>query len=210
MRTRILLADDHRMLREAVGTNLPSDEFDVVAEAADGREAVRLAGRTQPDIAVLDISMPGLNGVDAVREVLRASPRSRVVVLTMHTDSPYVLESLRMGARGYVLKTQGVTELIGALRAVARGEVYLSSGLSRVLLESYQGGGNPVADPLSPREREVLQLVAEGMTSKAIAGTLNISNKTAECHRQRIMAKLGIHETASLVRYAIRNRLIEA
>ena len=210
MRIRILLGDDHRMFREAVRTTLPREEFEIVAEASDGQEAVRLARRHQPDIALLDISMPSLNGVDAGREVLRASPRSRVVMLSMHKEDGYLLEALRAGARGYVLKNQGVDELVGALREVARGHVYLSAGLSRVLVESIQGGDEPDADPLSPREREVLQLVAEGMTTKEIGATLNISFKTAECHRQRIMAKLDIHATAGLVRYAIRNRMITA
>lgn len=210
MTTRVLLADDHQMFREGLRALLSRDEFDVVAEAANGRDTIRLAQRHQPDVAVLDVSMPGLNGVDATREVLRVSADSKVVVLTMHREHPYVIEVLRAGARGYVLKTQAAAELLGALRAVARGEVYVPQEYWRVLVEAQQPGHKLAADPLSPREREVLQLVAEGLTTKAIGDKLNISFKTAESHRLRIMAKLDIHETASLVRYAIRNRLIEA
>ena len=210
MTTRVLLADDHQLFREGLRALLSRDEFDVVAEAANGRDTIRLAQRHQPDVAVLDVSMPGLNGVDATREVLRVSADSKVVVLTMHREHPYVIEVLRAGARGYVLKTQAAAELLGALRAVARGEVYVPQEYWRVLVEAQQPGHKLAADPLSPREREVLQLVAEGLTTKAIGDKLNISFKTAESHRLRIMAKLDIHETASLVRYAIRNRLIEA
>ena len=181
-----------------------------MAEASDGHEAVRLARRHEPDLAVVDVTMPGLNGVDAAREILRASPRSRVVFLTMHKEEAYVAEALRAGARGYVLKSQPAADLQRALRDVARGKVYLASDYWRALLEAFQRGEEMHADPLSPREREVLQLVAEGKTTKEVASTLGISAKTAESHRGRIMLKLDIHETAGLVRYAIRNRLTEA
>ncbi len=210
MPIRVLLADDHRMFREGLKTQLPRDEFQVVAEAASGQDAVRLARRHQPDIAVMDVSMPELNGVDATREVLRASPRSKVIVLTMHQESPYVVEALRAGARGYIVKSQPAAELIHALREVARGEVCVPRDYWRALVESQQKGEDILLDPLSRREREVLQLIAEGKTTKQIADTLGISFKTAETHRSRIMAKLEIHETASLVRYAIRHRLIQA
>ena len=209
MPTRLLIADDHDLFREGVKALLPPAEFEVVADTADGQEAIRLARRLQPDLALLDISMPGLNGVDAAREVLRVSPRSRVMVLTMHKDNVYMVEALRAGVRGYVLKSQPTAELIHAMRDVARGEVYLAPGFWRTLVDSYQSGADLVADPLSPREREVLQLIAEGKTTKEVAATLGISFKTAETHRTRIMAKLDIHETAGLVRYAIRNRLIQ-
>jgi two-component system, NarL family, response regulator NreC len=209
MTTRILIADDHALFREGLKALIAPEEFQVVAEAGNGQEAIRLAQQHQPEIALLDISMPGLNGVDAAREVLRASPRSRVMVLTMHKDNAYLAEALRAGARGYILKSRGTVELLEALREVARGEIYISPGLSRAVAESYLGGDAAIASPLSPREREVLQLIAEGRTTKEIAATLFISYKTAESHRQRIMGKLDIHETASLVRYAIRSGLVQ-
>ena len=209
MTANLLLADDHPLFREGLRALLPREEFAVVAEASDGRNAIRLAQRHQPDIAVVDVSMPGLNGVDATREVLRVAPRARIVILSMHRENPYVIEALRAGARGYVLKTQTAVELLGALRDVARGEVYVPQEYWRAIVEAQQHDSSG-RELLSPREREVLQLIAEGMTTKGIAATLNISFKTAESHRSRIMSKLEIHETAGLVRYAIRNRLIEA
>jgi len=210
MSTRILIADDHRLFREGLKGLLTSHEFVVVAEAGDGQEGLRLARKHQPDLALVDITMPGLNGVDVAREMHRVAPKCKVVVLTMHKDSPYVAAALRAGARGYVLKTQPAAELLKALREVSRGDVYLMPDVSKVLVESYQRNESVDADPLSPREREVLQLVAEGKTTKEIGAILNISFKTAESHRQHIMSKLDIHETAGLVRYAIRNRLIQA
>ena len=209
MPARLLIADDHQLFREGIKALLPPGEFEIVAESADGQETIRLARRLQPDIALLDVSMPSLNGVDAARELLRVSPRSHVVLLTMHQDKAYLVEALRAGVRGYVLKSQPSAELLHALREVARGEVYLAPGFWRTLVESYHNGEDMVLDPLSPREREVLQLVAEGKTTKEIAATLGISFKTAETHRANIMGKLDIHETAGLVRYAIRNRLIQ-
>jgi len=206
---RLLLADDHEMFRESLRMALPKDEFVIVSEAANGRDAVTLAGRDQPDLAVLDFSMPGLNGVDATREVLRVSPSSRVVVLSMHHDDSFLAEALRAGARGYVLKTQRVTELLRALRMVAGGDVYVAPGLLKTVVASYQNGFDPSVDPLTGREHEVLQLVAEGKPTKEIAALLGISVKTAESHRARIMAKLDLHDTASLVRYAIRKGIIQ-
>ena len=209
MPLRLLIADDHRMVREGVRALLASHDYEIVAETSDGREAIRLARLHQPDIALLDVTMPSLNGMDATREVARVAPRCRVIVLSMHRDRAYVLEALRAGARGYVVKTQAASELITALARVARGEPYLSPDLSRLVVEAYSDGRDG-GHSLTPREREVLQLIAEGKTTKAIAATLSISFKTAESHRQRLMAKLDIHETASLVRYAIRNGMIEA
>lgn len=208
MSPRLLLADDHEMFRDGLTRLLSAHSFEVVGEASDGREAVRLARRLQPDIAILDITMPELNGIDTAREVLRAAPRTRVIVLTMHTEDAYLLEALRAGARGYVLKSLGIEALLEALRQVSEGEVYLSPGLSRALVESY-AYGEKRSDPLTPREREVLQLVAEGKTTREIAASLTIGFKTADTHRQNIMSKLAIHDTAGLVRYAIRHHLIE-
>ena len=209
MPTRILLADDHALFRAGLKALLAPDEFEVVAEADNGHDAIRLARLHQPEVALVDISMPGLNGVDAAREVLRASPRSKVIVLTMHRDHAYLAEALRAGARGYILKSRGAGELLEALREVAGGELFLSPGLSREVAEAYLCAETGSASPLSPREREVLQLIAEGNSTKEVASTLCISYKTAESHRQHIMRKLEIHETASLVRYAIRSGLVQ-
>jgi DNA-binding NarL/FixJ family response regulator len=209
MQTRVLLADDHALFREGVKALLAADEFEIVAEVGNGQDAIQQARRHLPDVAILDVGMPGLNGVDAAREVLRASPRSKVIVLTMHKDHAYLAEALRSGARGYILKSRGAAELIEALREVARGGVFLSPGLSREVAESYLTGDKAEGGPLSPREREVLQLIAEGKTTKEIAAALFISFKTVESHRQRMMSKLDIHETASLVRYAIRTGLVQ-
>jgi len=208
MPARVLIADDHRMFREGVTRSLPREEFFVVGQAADGQEAVRLARRLQPELALIDVAMPGLNGVDATREVRRVSPGSGVVILTMHEESPYVTEALRAGARGYVLKTQSTAELLEALRQVHAGNVYVSPGLWREVVDSYRSGEEVPQDPLTPREREVLQLIAEGNTTKGIAQALGISFKTAESHRSHLMTKLDIHVTAGLVRYAIRRGLV--
>src|SRR5712691_6539861 len=210
MRTRILLVDDHLLFRQGLRSMLPAEEFEVVAEAADGQEAIKLVRKHEPDIAVLDVSMPGLNGVDAAREVLRSSPCTRVVVLTMHRETPYIVGALEAGARGYVLKSQPVSDVVQALREVSAGGVYVPPEYVKVLVDMHHEGAERVMQPLSARERQVLQLVAEGKTTKELAYKLGISFKTAESHRTRVMAKLGIHETAGLVRYAIRNRLIEA
>jgi DNA-binding NarL/FixJ family response regulator len=206
----LLIADDHALFREGVKALLAPAEYEIVAEADNGHDAIQLAQRHQPEIALMDISMPGLNGVDAAREILRVSPRSRVIVLTMHRDHTYLAEALRAGARGYILKSRGAVELLEAVREVERGEVYISPGLSREVAESFLQGEKREANPLTRREREVLQLIAEGKTTKEVAATLFISFKTAESHRQRLMDKLDIHETASLVRYAIRSGLIQA
>ncbi len=160
-------------------------------------------------MVILDLAMPGLNGVDAAREIARAEPRTKTILLTMHKEDPYVLQALNAGISGYVLKTQAGAELVQAIREVARGSIYLSPGVSRAVVDAYKAKSEIPPDPLSPREREVLQLVAEGKTTKEVAGVLGISVKTAESHRTRIMEKLDIHETASLVRYAIRRGLIQ-
>jgi DNA-binding NarL/FixJ family response regulator len=209
MPARVLIADDHRMFREGVTRCLPREEFFVVGQAADGQEAVRLARRLQPELAIIDVAMPGLNGVDATRELRRVSPGSGVVILTMHEEGPYVTEALRAGARGYVLKTQSTAELLEALRQVHAGNVYVSPGLWRDVVDSYRSGEEVPQDPLTPREREVLQLIAEGHTTKEIAQALGISFKTAESHRSHLMTKLDIHVTAGLVRYAIRRGLVQ-
>ena len=209
MPIQVLLADDHQIVRQGLKAMLEHEGFKVVGEAADGREAVTLAETTHPDVAVLYLAMPGLNGLDAARVMLRASDRMKAILLTMHTDDPYVLEALRAGISGYVLKTQATVDLVQAIREVTRGAIYLSPGVSKTVVDAYRNKSDLPPDPLSPREREVLQLVAEGKTTKEVAALLGVSVKTAESHRTRIMSKLGIHETAGLVRYAIRRGLVQ-
>lgn len=209
MPIRVLLADDHLIVRQGLRDLLDREGFKVVGEAGDGREAVRLAREHRPDVAVLDLSMPLLNGLDAAREILHASPRTAPILLTMHTEDTYVVDALSAGVRGYVLKTQAAADLVQAIRDVSRGNVYLSAQLAGVLAHAVTHKAAASPDPLTPREREVLQLVAEGKTTKEIASLLGVSVKTAESHRARIMDKLNIHETAGLVRYAIRRGLIQ-
>lgn len=206
---RVMLADDHKLLRQGIKALLEADGLTVVGEAGDGREAIRIAQQTQPDFAILDIMMPLLNGLDVVREIRRISPKTKSLVLTMHTEDAFVMESLHAGVKGYLLKTQAAEDVVRAIREVAKGSFYLSPGVSQTVIHAYLGKTDLPLDPLTTREREVLQLVAEGMTTKKLAGMLGIGVKTAECHRHRIMEKLDIHDTAGLVRYSIRRRLIE-
>ena len=207
---RILLADDHAVLRDGLRPLLEGAGWSVVAEVSDGRAAVESAERIKPDVAVLDIGMPGLNGIEAARAMIKARQPLVVVLLTMHAEEPYVVEALRAGVRGYVLKTQASSELVEAIRTVMEGRTYLSPGISEAVAEALLVGAQPAADPLTAREREVLQLVAEGRTTKEVASTLGISVKTADTHRTRLMRKLDVHETAGLVRYAIRRGIIQA
>jgi DNA-binding NarL/FixJ family response regulator len=209
MSLRVLVADDHILVRQGFRAILEREGFEVVGEATDGHEAIRLAQALNPDVAVLDLIMPLLNGVDAAREVLKVCPRTRVILLTMHTEEHLVVAALRAGIRGYLVKTQATDDLVQAIRDVIRGEVYLSPGISQVVVDSYLAGTSRPADPLTARERQVVQLVAEGRTSKEIAAVLGLTPKTAESYRTRIMDKLRIHDTASLVRYAIRRGLVQ-
>jgi len=209
MPTRVLLADDHSLIRQALRALLEKQGFQVVSEASDGQEALRSAEKTQPDVAILDISMPILNGVDAARELLKSSPKTRVILLTQHNEDQYVTQALRAGVRGYVLKSQAAEGLVHAIQEVCRGSVYLSPKISGAVIDAYLCKTYTSPDPLSGRERQVLQLVGEGKSTKEIAVHLGISVKTSESHRARLMKKLDIHETASLVRYAIRHGLIQ-
>ena len=209
MPTRILLADDHQIVRQGLKALLEREGFAVVAEVADGQEAIRAARERCPDVAVLDFGMPLLNGLGAAREILHACPRAKAILLTMHTEDHYVLEALQAGVKGYVVKTQASADLIRAIHEVLRGMMYLSPGVSQAVVEAYLAKSELPVDPLTPREREVLQLVAEGKSTKEIAQLLGISFKTAESHRTRIMKKTSIHETAGLVRYAVRRGLIQ-
>lgn len=207
--TRLLLADDHTMFRQSLRRLLDDAGFSVVGEASDGREAIHMVRSLDPDIAILDVSMPGLNGIDAAHEIHRLAPRTQVLLLTMYHEEAYILEALRAGIRGYILKDQAATDLVAAIGDVMRGSIYLSPGISEAVVKAYKSKSETPGEPLSSRERQVLQLVAEGNTTKKIASILNVSVKTADSHRTRIMKKLGIHETASLVRYAIRAGLIK-
>jgi two-component system response regulator NreC len=196
-------------VRQGLRDLLERNGFVVVAEAGDGREALRLVQDVRPQVVVLDIAMPLLNGLDTARALLRQPEHPYVVLLTLHREDQYVLDALRAGVHGYVLKNQAPEDLVDAVREVAKGAVYLSPSIARVVVDAFLHKGDLPNDPLSPREREVLQLVAEGKTTKEVAQVLGISVKTADSHRSRLMEKLEIHETAGLVRYAIRRGLVQ-
>ena len=181
----------------------------MVGEASDGHGASKLVQSLQPGIGVLDLAMPLLNGLDAIREIHRVSPDTRAILLTMYTDRPYVLQALEAGAKGYVLKTQVADDLVRAIQEVRRGATYVSPSVAASLVDAYLHQSNEPEDPLTARERQILQLIGEGKTNKAIAGLLNISFKTAGSHRNRIMKKLDIHNIAGLVRYAIKRGLLQ-
>ena len=206
---QVLLADDHVVVRQGLKVLLEREGFHVVAEASDGQQAVQLAKQFQPDVAVLDLAMPILNGLDAAREIQKVSENTKPIILTMHTENHYILEGLQAGAKGFVMKTHAAEDLVQAIREASRGRTYLSPEVSQTVVQAYQDKIDIRPEPLSPRERQVLQLIAEGKSTKEVAGLLNISVKTAETHRTRIMEKLDVHETAGLVRYAIRRGMIE-
>jgi two-component system, NarL family, response regulator NreC len=211
MTIRVLVADDHTIVRQGVVSLLQaSGDCTVVGEASDGVEAVEQAVATTPDVVVLDIGMPRLSGLEAVRRIRQEVPRARVLVLTMHEEEEYVVHLVKAGASGYLVKDSAAGELLAAVRALARGQGYLGPYAARVLAEQYRRP-EEAADPygtLTPREREVFHLVIDGKTTKEIARQLAISPKTAENHRARLMDKLGVHNTAELVRYAARKRLL--
>ena len=207
---RVILADDHQIVRQGIRTLVERQGVQVVAEAADGLTLIEQVRLHLPDLAIVDVSMPGLNGIDATRQMLAALPTLAVVLLTMHDEELHVSAALRAGVRGYVLKTQAADELLDAIRTVSMGGTYLSPKVSRMVVSAYVSGTDSAADPLSARERIVLQLIAEGRTTKDIAATLNLTVKTAESYRARLMEKLDIHDTAGLVRYAIRRGVITA
>ena len=211
MTQTILIADDHRLLREGLRALLERDGFQVVAEADNGRSAVRLAKQLQPDIVITDIAMPDLNGIEATRQISVEAPRSKVLALSMHTESGFVLGILEAGASGYLLKDSAFEELSVAIKAVLKGQIYLSPVIASVVVRQSLGSlGSKVRSQqanLSKREREVLQLIAEGNSTKEIAATLYVSAKTVETHRKQIMDKLDIHSVAGLTKYAVREGL---
>jgi DNA-binding NarL/FixJ family response regulator len=209
---RVLIADDHLVVRAGIRALIESiDGVTVVGEANDGREAVELAASLRPDIVLLDVTMPGLNGLEAATRLQEASPSTRVIILSMHANDAYVRTALKAGAVGYVLKSATATELQTALQTVAQGEIYLSPAVSKQVVKGFVDStrhtGSPL-DLLTTRQREILQLIAEGRTTKEVAFTLSISGKTVETHRAQIMERLEIRDLAGLVRFAIRTGLI--
>jgi DNA-binding NarL/FixJ family response regulator len=209
---RVLLADDHKLLVDGLRSLLEGrDDIEIVGVASDGLEAVEMAAGLQPDLVLLDISMPRLNGIDAARQIVRDVSGTSVIMLSMHADSRYIQESLRVGARGYILKESASGEVIEAIRTVSNGDLYFSSSVRdqvhREYVEMVRKGEEASRFPLSPREREVLQLLAEGKATKEIAGLLNVSVKTVESHRKQIMDKLDLHSIAELTKFAIREGL---
>ena len=207
---RILLADDHAVVRQGFKMILAAQpDMEIVGEAGHGREALELAGNLQPDVIVMDVAMPELNGIEATRRLGDVSPRTRVLALSMHKDSVYVREILRAGARGYLLKDSIASDLLAAVRAVARGEGYISPGVSDAVLNDYRRHVTDPIDLLTSSEREVLQMIAEGKTNKEIATILNLSVYTVDAHRGRIMEKLNLHSVNELVRFAVRAGLVD-
>jgi DNA-binding NarL/FixJ family response regulator len=212
MKIRILLADDHTLLRAGIRSLLEKmPGVEVVGEAADGREALSLVKAHSPNIVLMDIAMAGLNGLDATARVIKDFPQVKVIILSMHANEEYVLQTLRSGAAGYLLKDAATAELEMAIQAVARGDTYLSPAISKRVIEDYVGrtsGQKSSPEQLTSRQREILQLVAEGKTTKEIAFLLNLSVKTVETHRTQLMDRLNIHDVPGLVRYAMRLGLV--
>jgi DNA-binding NarL/FixJ family response regulator len=209
-RIRILLADDHAVVRRGFQMILAEQpDMEIVGEAGNGREALELAAQLKPDVVVMDVAMPELNGIEATRRMPDHAPHARVLALSMHKDAVYVREILRAGARGYLLKDAAPADLVTAVRAVASGEGYLSPAVSDAVLDDYRRHVTNPIDLLTSREREVLQMLAEGKTNKEIAAVLNLSVYTVDAHRGRIMEKLNVHSINELVRFAVRNGLID-
>ena len=210
---RILVADDHEIVRHGMRRLLETQPgWEVCAEASSGREAAAKARQLKPDVAVLDFGMPELNGAEATRQILRESPRTEVMILTMHDTEQLVRKVLGAGARGYVLKSDASRDLVAAVQALLAHKTFLSPGVSKLVVEGYLRGSEveTPADRLTPREREIVQLVAEGKSNKEISTALNISTKTVEAHRSHLMHKLNLPSVSALVRYAIRNKIVEA
>jgi len=213
-KTRILLADDHTLIRRGLRLIVEQQpDLVVAAEAEDGRQAVALAASMKPDVAVLDIGMPNLNGIEAAHQITAGESGAAVVILSMHSDESYILRALKAGARGYLLKDSAESDLVRAIHAVAEGKSFFSPTVSKVLLEDYvrklqRTGGEDSYDLLTPREREILQLIAEGKSNKEIASMLNLSVYTVETHRANLMGKLGLKSVPELILYAVRKGII--
>jgi two-component system, NarL family, response regulator NreC len=211
---RILLADDHQLMRTGLRLVIEQQsDLSVVGEASDGRQAVALAKSLRPDVAVMDISMPSLSGIEAAHQITQSHPEVAVIVLSMHPDESYVLRALKAGVKGYLLKDSADSDLIGAVRAVARGKSFFSPAVSKVLLDDYmrklkRSGAEDAYDLLTPREREILQLVVEGKSNKEVATVLNVSVYTVETHRSNIMQKLNLKGVPELMLYAVRKGII--
>jgi two-component system response regulator NreC len=211
---RILLGDDHALLRSGLKKILQEhDAWEVVGEAGDGRAAVQMAGELQPNVAILDIGMPLLNGIEATRQIVRRLPDAKVLIVSMHASEAYIVQALQAGAKGYLLKDSADAELVRAVEAVANSRSYFSPAVSKVLLDDYvrrltEKGMVDRYDSLSEREREVFQLIAEGHSNKEIAAMLSVSPATVETHRAHILEKLDVHNTAELVLYAVRRGVI--
>jgi two-component system response regulator NreC len=214
VKIRILIADDHTILRDGIRAVLQAEpDICVVGEADNGRAAVKLTSQLIPDVVLMDIAMPILNGLEATWQIRHHNPQVKILILTMHENEDYIRQALANGAMGYLLKDASSTELITAIRAVHRGEAVLSPPVTRLVVENYLRWGDlqkdSSSDGLSPREREILQLIAEGYTNKQISEILSISIKTVQTHRMNLMAKLGLHDRAELIKYAIQRKIID-
>jgi len=211
---RILIADDHEIVRRGIRSLIENHPgWEVCAEASDGREAVEKVRELRPDLALVDVSMPNLNGLDAARQIVDIAPQTRVLILTMHESEQIVREVLEVGARGFLLKTDAARDLVSAIQALQRRTTFFTSSVAEMVLNGFLDGRGDTRKiskaRLTPREREVVQLLAEGKSSKEVAVVLNLSVKTAETHRTNVMRKLDLHSVADLVRYAVRNKLVQ-
>ncbi len=211
---RILIADDHEIVRHGIRALIENHPgWEVCAEAVDGRGAVEMTRDLRPDLALLDIGMPNLNGLDAARQIVDMAPQTRVLILTMHESEQIVREVLEVGARGFLLKSDAARDLVSAIQALQRRTTFFTSSVAEMVLNGFLDrrgeAQKPAKDRLTPREREVVQLLAEGKSSKEVAVVLNLSVKTAETHRTNVMRKLDLHSVADLVRYAVRNNLVQ-
>lgn len=208
-KTRVLLADDHALFRQTTRALLERDGFDVVGEAVDGVMAEQMVKELLPDVVILDIGMPGINGIEVAKSIRREMPDIFIIVLSVHDEEIYMVEALQAGAHGYVLKTQSDSDLTQAIKAVALGAIYLAPGISNKVISNITSNSPSTREELSVRERQVLEMVSQGKTTKQIAVVLNLSPKTVEAIRGRIMKKLDLHHTAELVTYAVRNELLK-
>lgn len=213
-RIRVLLADDHTILRDGIRALLVDQaDIEVIGEAEDGLSTVKMVGKLKPDVVIMDIAMPLLNGLEATRQIQRDYPQVKVLILTMHENEEYIRQVLAAGALGYVLKDAAAHDLLGAIRAVHRGEAVLSPAITRLVIEDYLRWGDirpaDTSNGLTPREREILQLIAEGYTNKEIAEILSLSVKTIQSHRSNLMGKLDLHDRGELIKYAIQKKIID-